>query len=215
MMSSGKGNQVETAETKKSKRKLPSATAIILAALIIVIIVANAVVWKNRLPRSAEIASLTTEISQVSQEIRKTPAPPSNLQARLTEATANLTAAQTVLPPEFNRNNIIDYIINLSRACQVEVLPIASQGWTEEKGGQFYQVLKLTATLTGSFTQANDFIYRLQHGEYKTLVVPELSFTRRSSPDSAAIFSGDNTMVAVKLSIAIYARPAASGTGTK
>ena len=49
----------------------------------------------------------------------------------------------------------------------MEVLPIASQGWTADQSNQSHSVLKLTGTITGSFTQANEFIYRLQHGEYK------------------------------------------------
>lgn len=203
---------MSTEANKQLKKRLLSTTAIILVALIVVI-AANAVVWKNRLGKNSEIASLTGEINQVRQEIRKTPAPSPDLQSRLTAATANLTAAQAVFPAEFNRNDIIDYIIGLSRACQVEVLPITSQGWAVDKNDQTHSVLTLTGTITGSFTQANDFIYQLQHGDYKALVVPELSFTRVSGSVGPGAFSGDNTTVTVRMSINIYAlTPVAKGT---
>ena len=195
-----------TEEKKNNMKRLFSATLIIVAALIIVI-AANALVWKNRLDKGSEINLLTGEIARVSREIKNSPDPPADLQSRLAAARADLTAAQTAFPAQFNRNDIIDYIINLSRECQVEVLPISSQGWVAEKASQSYPVLKLNATLTGSFAQANEFIDKLKNGKYGTLLIPEISFTRLSSPDSSGVFSGEQTMVTARLSISIYARP--------
>jgi hypothetical protein len=192
-----------TEKPGKSKNKLLTSTAIIIAVLI-VIVAANILIWENRITKSLEITELTNEISNVSQEIQKTPAPSADLQAALAQLGADLNTAQTALPPQFNRNDIIDYIIRLSRECQVEVIPIASQGWTLEKD-QPYPVLKLSATLTGSFTQASTFIDRLQRGQYKALVIPELSFTRQAAKVSPDVFSGDNTPVSVKISVSIYA----------
>jgi hypothetical protein len=196
-------------EKGKKTKQLLSATSIIIAALVIVI-AANGIVWKNRLDKGAEIDLLTGEIDRVSQETQKATVTTTDFESRLVEARAGLAAAQMVFPPEFNRNDIIDYIINLARECQVEVLPISSQGWAVEKvGGQSYSVLKLSGTVTGTFTRANEFISRLQNGKYETLLVPEISFTRQSAPVGTGTFSGDNTMVTVRLSISVYARPAA------
>jgi hypothetical protein len=198
---------VATKETINKKKKLISATTIIVAALIIVI-AANAFVWKNSLAKNSEVNSLTNQIANISHQIKGSPVPSADLQARLAEASANLSAAQTVFPVQFNRNDIIDYIIGLSRECKVEVLPITSQGWAVEKTSLAYPVLKLTATVTGSFTQTNDFIYKLQHGKYKTLLIPEIRVTRQSPADNSVSFSGDKTAVTVGLNIDIYARPA-------
>ncbi len=200
-----------TENKEKNEKRLLSATSLIVAALIIVI-AANIVVWKNRLDKNAALDSLTGEIAQVSQEIKKMAVPAADLEARLAEAKAGLTAAQSVFPPEFNRNDIIDYIINLARECQVEVLPISSQGWLAEKGNY---VLKLNSTLTGSFTKATEFISRLQYGRYETLVIPDISFIRQPGPASTGMFSGDDTMVTARLSISVYARPAASAKGNQ
>ena len=198
---------METAEKKRNIKKLFSVTSVLIALLVIAI-AANGVVWKDRLARSAEISLLNSELSQVSHNIAAAPAPPGDLQVKLAMATAALTAAQTAIPPEFNRNDAIDYIINLAKECQVEAMPISSQGWLVEKTDPSYPVLKLNTAITGTFTRANEFIYKLQHGKYPGLVVPEIGITRTSSPDNAGAFSGDNTKVTVRLNISIFARPA-------
>jgi hypothetical protein len=195
-------------EEKGRKYRWPYSPTAIITVVLIIIVAASAVIWKNRLDKSAEINSLTAEINQVSQEIQEISPPAPDLEARLAEARSALAAAQTAIPPEFNRNDIIDYIISLSRECQVEVLPLSSQGWLVENG---YPVLKLDATITGTFTRTNDFISRLQSGKYETLTVPEMSIARQSTGTGAGALSGDETMVATRLSISIYARSAAQG----
>jgi hypothetical protein len=196
-------------ENKKNKKTLVSATTIIVALLIIVI-AANVVIWKGRLDKGSEITLLNGEMAQVSHEINTTSGPLSDMEARLTAAQADLAAAQSALPERFNRNNIIDYIIKLSRQCQVEVLPISSQGWGVETAGQSYPVLKLNAIITGTFAQANDFIYKLQHGAYRALVIPDISVARQSAPEPSGVFSAEQTKVTVRLTISIYARPDAA-----
>jgi hypothetical protein len=205
---------VETATKKGNVKGLLSATSVIVALLVIVI-AANGVIWKNRLARSAEITSLETDLGQVNRNIARVPAPPDNLDVKMTAAAAALSAAQTALPPEFNRNDAVDYILKLAEECQVQAMPISSQGWAVEKTGQPYATLKLNTTVNGAFSRVNDFIYRLQHGKYPTLAVPEIDMTRSSDPDLTGAFSGDNTEVSVRLNITIYARLSAADAGNK
>ncbi len=191
---------------KKKKNKTISITTLIACGLII-IVAANIIVWKNRFDKNAEISSLTTEMSSVTRETRTITGTTSDLESRLAAEKAALASVQGNFPAQFNRNDIIDYIINLSRECEVEVLPITSQGWLAENTGQSYNVLKLNATIAGTYAQVNDFIYKLQHGSYETLVTPEISISRESPPVSADSFSGVSTLVTAKLNITIYARP--------
>jgi hypothetical protein len=194
---------------KEKKKKLVSMTTIIFAVLII-FIAANAVVWKNYFGKSSEINTLTGDVARVSREINKIPEPASDLQSKMSAANAALTAAQGVFPAEFNRNDIIDYIVNLSRECKVEVLPVNSQGWVIDKSNQEYPVLKLSAILTGTFARANDFINKLQNGKYETLVIPELNYAQQSLSDNiSGSFSAEKTNVSVKLSISVYAHTTA------
>jgi hypothetical protein len=195
---------VKTIE-KEKKNKLVSLNTIIIAALI-VFMAANTIVWKNYLGKNSEISALNADTAKITREIEKIPDPASDLQFKLAEANAGLSAAQTALPSDFNRNDIIDYIVNLSRECKVEVLPITSQGWITEKNSQGYPILKLNATLTGTFAQANNFINKLQYGKYETLVIPELNYTQQFSSDNSSNFSAAQTSVSVRLSISVYAR---------
>jgi hypothetical protein len=79
-------------------------------------------------------------------------------------------------------------------------------GMDNGKNSQGYPILKLNATLTGSFAQANDFINKLQYGKYETLVIPELNYTQQLSSDNSSNFPAVQTSVSVKLSISVYAR---------
>jgi hypothetical protein len=205
---------VETATKKGNVKGLLSATAVIVALLVIVI-AANGVVWKNRLARSAVITGLETDLVQVNRNIARIPAPLDDLDVKMAAATAALSAAQTALPPEFNRNDAVDYILKLAEECQVLAMPISSQGWAVEKTALPYVTLKLNTTVNGDFSRVNDFIYRLQHGKYPTLAVPEIDMTRSSDPDLTSDFSGENTDVSVRLSIIIYARLPTADAGNK
>ncbi len=189
---------------KSNKKKLIS-TSSIVAIVLIAVIAGNIFVWKNRSARDADINSITGNITTLTQNIKKVPTPSSDVQARLSAATANLTAAQALFPDKFNRNDVVDYIIRLSRTCNVDVLPINSQGWVEDDNDPSHTILKLNATVLGTFTQTNDFIYRLQHGDYKTIVIPELSYTRLAGSNNSTLFSGDNTTVSVVINVDIYA----------
>ncbi len=192
---------------EKNKNKKTISMTTLIACALIIIVAANIIVWKNRFDKNAEISSLTTEMSSVTRETRTITGTTSDLESRLAAEKAALASVQGNFPAQFNRNDIIDYIINLSRECEVEVLPITSQGWLAENTGQSYNVLKLNATIAGTYAQVNDFIYKLQHGSYETLVTPEISISRGSPPVSAESFSGVDTLVTAKLNITIYARP--------
>jgi Tfp pilus assembly protein PilO len=203
---------MEKTNTKKAKSRIFSITTIFVAVLIIVI-AANAVAWKNRLAKDSEINSLTNEIAKVTREIKTSPQLPTDLDARLTEAKAGLTETQTIFPAVFNRNDIIEYILYLSRSCQVEVLPISSQGWQVENLNQIYPVLKLNAIVTGNYTQINDFVSSLQHGKYRTLQISDISYKRQSSSDNTTLFPSENMTVTSNFNISIYANPASAPKG--
>jgi Tfp pilus assembly protein PilN len=197
-------------DNNRTKKSLLTSTAVILAALVVVV-AGNAVLWNKRAAKNADITSLTGQISQVAREAKSVPAPAPDLQARLADATANLTAAQAVLPPSFDRDAIIEYIIGLSRECHVEVLPIAAGGWTTVSGNQTNQVLSLTATVAGTYAQTTDFINKLQHGAYKALVIPEMSLTQTAG---ASTFAADNTTVSARMTVNVYAAGPSGAKGT-
>jgi hypothetical protein len=200
-------------ETPKPSKKIIVSTSIIVLAMVVLIIAGNAFIWKGRLAKSSEIDSLIGQLAQVKQGIRNTPAPSPDLQARLSAATANLTAAQTVLPQQFDPDDLIEYIIALSRVSGVEVLPITSGSWAADPVNPSRSVLRLTCVVTGSFNKANDFIDSLQNGRYKALLTTGMSFTRVPGTSGDGNFSGDSTKVTVSLNISVYAVSILKGTG--
>jgi hypothetical protein len=200
-------------ETPKPSKKIIVSTSIIVLAVVVLIVAGNAFIWKGRLAKSSEIDSLTVQLAQVKQGIRNTPALSPDLQARLSAATANLTAAQTVLPQQFDPDDLIEYIIALSRVSSVEVLPITSGIWAADPVNPSRSVLRLTCVVTGSFNKANDFIDSLQNGRYKALLTTGMSFTRVPGTPSDGDFSGASTKVTVSLNISVYAVSILKGTG--
>ncbi len=189
-------------ETNRNKKKLFSITSIGLIVLVI-IVVANIVVWKDHLGERAQIDVLNNEISHVHQRIGETPQPPQNLEVKLETVKAELAAVQNVFPGTVNRNDVIDYIIDVAEECQVQVVPLISQGWVTENAGQSYRVLKLSGTVTGSLEQATNFISKLQGSKYPTMTITELTVQRLDGLDISNL--EDNIQVAVNMNIALYA----------
>jgi predicted negative regulator of RcsB-dependent stress response len=91
---------------------------------LVVIIVANVILWRNNEGKRVRIDDLNNEVSQVYQNIAGTPQPADDLESRLAAAEAELVAAQNVLPDTVNQNDVIDYIIEVAAECRVEVVPL-------------------------------------------------------------------------------------------
>lgn len=198
-----------TGEPGDKKKRALSITTFGVIVLIAIIVVANIIVWKNHLDKRAQIDALNNEISRVYQRVKETPQPPEGLEARLETAKAELAAAQKALPDAVRRNDVIDYILSTAEECQVQIIPLVSEGWVTENTGQSYRVLKLHGTVTGSLEHATDFMTRLRDSKYPTMTITECTVERLNGPD---ISNPENGMqVAVNLNIALYTySPAAS-----
>lgn len=202
------GKEKMTGEPRGKKKRALSITSFGVIALI-AIIVANAVVWAGYRGKCAEVSSLTDEISRVYQSIKETPRPPEGLEARLETAKTELAAAKKALPDAVRRNDVIDYILSTAEECQVQIIPLVSEGWVTDNSHQSYRILKLNGTVTGSLEQATNFISELQDGKYPTMTITELTVERLSGPDISN--SENSVQVSVSLSIVLYIySPAAS-----
>jgi septal ring factor EnvC (AmiA/AmiB activator) len=192
----------------KNKKRMISLTAFGVIVLVVVI-AANVVVWKNNRDKQSQIAGLQSEISQVQQKIKASPATPADLDARLAVAQAALAEAQNVLPGTISRNDVIDYILNTGAQSQVQVVPLVSAGLAPGNAKQSYRVFTFTATITGTLENAMDFMTRLQGDKFPTLVITDCSVTKIEATDFAR--PEKSTHVTVSLSIAVYiASPATS-----
>lgn len=190
-------------EKTKKKRKRFISVPLVIAILLVGIIVANIIVWQEHLRKRAEADTLTGQIAQVYLKIKEVPEPPDDLAARLETAQVELKAAETAIPAAINRNDVIDYIIDLADEFQVEVVPLIVEGWIPENAGGSYSALKLNVTVTGSLFGVTSLISELQESKYKSLNITNLTITRQNKPGVSSGF-GDNTPVTVGMDIALY-----------
>ena len=185
----------------KNKKRIFTLTSFGVMVLVVVI-AANFVMWKNNRDKQVQIDVLNNEISQVQQKIQGTPGPPSDLDSRLAAAKAGLVEAQNALPNAVNRNDVIDYIIAVADECQVQVVPLVVEGWVPEKAGQSYQVFRFSGTVTGILENATNFMTRLQKSKFPTLIITDCTVNKIGSTDFSR--PENSTLVTMKLSIAIY-----------
>jgi len=118
--------------------------------------------------------------------LAKTLKPSQDLDARLSEAEQDLADAVNSIPTDLNSTLVINDILKLAGACQVDAIPLTAGPWTEENINQGYHVFNMTMSLQGSFPQIHTFIEQLETAEYKTIIIASLTVTQ-AEPVSAAV----------------------------
>ncbi len=197
-------------EPRNNKIKRIFSLTLLGVIALVAIIVANVVLWRNNESKQSQIDELNNEISQVHQGIAGTPPPSGDLESKLAAAQSELETAQNALPGNVNGNDVIDYIIGVAEECRVEVVPLVVRGWSPGETGDYYGVLKLSGTVTGSLENATDFMTRLQEGKYPSLVITGCSVQRIDQAELSS--SVLNVPVIINISIAVYgSSPAAEG----
>ena len=193
-------------ESENKKRNLLSIKSMLAVALVLIVI-ANIVVWVNHLNKRSEVESLNGEIALINENIKQTVIPPDGLEKEIESARAALAAATKDFPVSVNRNEVMDFILDTADSCGVQVIPLVSEGWSNEEAGATYRVLGFSGTITGSMSEISDFICELQENSYKTLTIKNISITSRPDlyPDNPT-YSND-VPVSVSLSIAVYTCP--------
>jgi hypothetical protein len=191
-------------EDKLSKNKKSSSLITWLWVIgIIAIIVANAFIWKNYFGDKSQIEVLENEIALVNQQIAQAAQPPSNLESELEKAEDDLATALQVFPANIDKTDVIDFIINTAEVCDVQVIPLMSEGLEISDIGQSYTILKYSGTVIGKLNNATNFITMLLNGDYSTIIITDCTVERITELDSD--ISGSDIEVAIDLSFALYA----------
>jgi hypothetical protein len=177
--------------------------------VLVVVIAANVLVWKSNRDKRAQINILNNETSQVQQKTAGTPAIPSNLDARLTSAKIGLAKAQSALPGAVNINDVFDYLIDVAEQCQVQAIPLVSEGTELGSSSQPYRVTSLSVTVTGSLGNVKKYMTGLQGDIFPTLVITDCTIDKTEGTDYSR--PENDTQVMVNLSIAIYTASPAAG----
>jgi len=188
-----------------TKRKLG------IAILIIIVLVGNAYFGLSYMKQHNNHEALASQITDVSQALAQIPQPPQDLEQRLASAQASLAAEQSTFPSKMNSTEVINAILKLADACEVKAIPLITQPWSMENVGEYgYYVFRLDIAVEGSFSQLVSFLSKLENGEFKTLIVKDLSISRVSEQSEGEADTKETIPVTASLSLAIYTQSPAS-----
>ncbi|MBA7637517.1 hypothetical protein ES703_45162 [subsurface metagenome] len=151
-----------------------------------------------------EHEALAFQIAEASQTLAELPEVPQNLELQLAAVQASLAAEKRAFPSKVNSTEFINTILELADESGVKAIPLVTQSWSTEKISESdYQVFRLNVTVEGSFSQLLSFMSKLERGEYKTLVVENLSITRIPEEEST---DEETIPVIASCDLAIYAQ---------
>ena len=188
---------------KKTKLSIKS----VLAMALVVLVIANIVVWVNHINKRSEAESLRAEITSINEEMQQMTLPESNLEEAIESTQEALTSAVKDFPISLNRNEVMDFILDLADTCGVQVMPLVSEGWSDEEAGASYRVLGFSGTVTGSINDISEFIFELQNGSYETLTIREVTIKNQIGMYTENPTYYNDVPVSVSLSIAVYTCP--------
>jgi hypothetical protein len=191
-------------ENRLNKNKKPrSLTTYLWIVGIIAIIVVNIIIWKNYFGDKSEIEALNSEIALVEQQIAQAAQPSTNLESELVKAQRDLAAALEVFPENIDKTDVIDFVITTAEMCDVQVIPLISEGLKMSNTGQSYMVLQYSGTVIGKLNNATNFITMLRNGDYSTIVITECTVERMTAVDSD--ISGGEIEVTIDITFELYA----------
>ena len=191
-------------ENRLNKNKKPrSLTTYLWVVGIIAVIVVNIIIWKNYFGDKSEIEALNSEIALVEQQIAQAAQPSTNLESELVKAQRDLAAALEVFPENIDKTDVIDFVITTAEMCDVQVIPLISEGLVTSGASQSYVVLQYSGTVIGKLNNATNFITMLRNGDYSTIVITECTVERMTAVDSD--ISGGEIEVTIDITFELYA----------
>ena len=178
---------------------------LLIAILIIALLVVYYLFGTDYINQRRENAALTSQITEATEALAQIPEPPQNLEQRLEAAQARLAAEQSAFPSKLHSTEVINTILELANDYGVRAIPLVTQSWSTEMVGEHsYGVLRLTVAAEGNFSQLVSFVSKLENGEYKTLVVENLSITRVTALPEEETGSEGTIIFIASFDLAIY-----------
>jgi hypothetical protein len=192
----------ENIEQNNPKKKSLFTWNLVGLGLLVIVIAANFYVWKARAADEAQKTSLSGNLAAVQEQIDNTPEPAAGLDAQLAAAQEAYAATQTGFPTEVDRNEVMDYLIDVAEENSVQILPLTSEGWRTERNGQAYTVLTVKAAVYGRLDNILTLIDNLHQGKYPTLAISDCNIKRDASASPG--FPGEEMLVSADISLGIY-----------
>jgi len=185
--------------------RIKSLTALLLT--IGAIVVVYYLLGMGYVKERREQEALTSQITEVTQVLAQTPEPPQDMEQQLEAAKARLSAAERSFPIGVNSTQVIDTILKLAENSQVSAIPLVTRPWTMENvGGHDCYVFRLNIVVKGDFSQLLTYLNKLEKGDYKTLIVEDLSLVRATGQPDEGVIAWEAIPVTANLNLAIYSR---------
>ena len=181
---------------------------LLITLLIIMLLVVYYLYGMDYMKQREEHEVLTSQITEVTEALealREIPEPPQDLEQRLAAAQASLATEQSAFPDKINNTEVVDIVLKLAEDSQVKAIPLVTEPWSMERVGEHdYHVFRLTVTVEGSFSQLVSFVSKLEQGEYKTLIIEDLSVTRVTEGSEEETVPEGTIPITANLDLAIY-----------
>jgi len=178
---------------------------LLIIVLVVVLLVVYYFFGMDYMKQRQQHESLNRQIADATQKLAQMPQPSEDLEQRLEEAQANLTATESAFPGQVNSTHAINVILKLAEDVGVKAIPLITQPWAVEKNGEHdYYVLRLNVFVSGSFSQLATFTASLENGEFPTLIVEQLSVTRADRQFEEENASDLMIPVSASMDLAIY-----------
>jgi len=180
---------------------------VLITILIITLLVVYYLLVTDYLSQRKGKQDFETQISESTAALALIPLPPADLDKQLADAQDSLWATQDSLKIDTNLTRIVNGILRLADETGVKAIPLSTQPWVDELiSNQKYSVFRIDISITGNFTQMADFLYRLENGEPKTLV---LEYLKVEKIPGSSLFTGPGEgPVSAEIRVAVYAPPA-------
>lgn len=152
--------------------------SLLITILIIVLLVVYYLLGMDYMKQRKEHEALASQIADVTQILEQMPEPPQDIEQRLAAAQASLADEQNAFPSKVSSTKVINTILKLADECDVKAIPMVTQPWsTEDVEEHGYDVFWLNVAVEGSPSKLLTFVSKLENGEFKTLILENLSLT--------------------------------------
>jgi hypothetical protein len=180
---------------------------LLIAALVVVLLVVYYLLGTGYLKGQRDSQAMTSQIADTSWLLAQVPPLPTDQEARLATAEADLEAAKQAFPAYLNSTRTINTILKIAEETGVKAIPLITQPWKiQDINGFSYSVFRLNVTASGNFTRVSSFLERLETGELETLVIENLTVDTASGVPLEEASEG-MAWVTATIQIAVYSRP--------
>ncbi len=161
-------------------------------ALIVIVaaLVANAVLGVMYFQKQSQQASLASQLTASKESLAEYDSTAS-LEEQLAAAEARLMAEQAYFPDKLSSDAILNTILQLAQESQVTIVEIRTQPESDENvGNHTYSALSIHLQVTGSVTELQTLVNKLETGELKAVGIDEVRITEmKGSPAASLDFS--------------------------